>query len=68
MSEHVYKMIEVAGSSPVSSDQAISNAIAKASESLEHIGWYEVVESRGHVEDGKIAHFQVVVKVGFRLE
>ncbi len=68
MSEHVYKMIEVAGSSPVSSDQAISNAIAKASESLAHIGWYQVVESRGHVEDGKIAHYQVVVKVGFRLD
>ncbi len=68
MSEHVYKMIEVVGSSPVSSDQAISNAIAKASESLAHIGWYQVVESRGHVEDGKIAHYQVVVKVGFRLD
>ncbi|MCW8886658.1 MAG: dodecin family protein [Motiliproteus sp.] len=68
MSDHVYKLIEVVGSSPISSDEAIKNAIEKASESLDHIGWFEVLETRGHVEDGKIAHFQVVVKVGFRLE
>ncbi|MEH6625851.1 MAG: dodecin [Motiliproteus sp.] len=68
MSDHVYKLIEVAGSSPVSSDDAIQNAITKASESLEHISWFQVQETRGHVENGKIAHFQVVLKVGFRLE
>ena len=68
MSEHVYKMIEVVGSSTTTSDDAIRNAIRKASESLDHIGWFEVQETRGHIEDGAIAHFQVVVKVGFRLD
>lgn len=68
MSEHTYKLVEVVGSSPDSSDQAIRNAIAKASDSLEHIGWFEVLESRGHVKDGQVAHFQVVLKVGFRLD
>ncbi len=68
MSDHVYKMIEVVGSSKVSTDEAIRNAISKASESLDHIGWFQVQETRGHVEDGQVAHFQVVVKVGFRLE
>ncbi|MEH6650225.1 MAG: dodecin [Motiliproteus sp.] len=68
MSDHTYKLVEVVGSSPDSSDQAIRNAIAKASDSLEHIGWFEVLESRGHVKDGLVAHFQVVLKVGFRLD
>lgn len=68
MSDHTYKLVEVVGSSPDSSDQAIRNAIAKASDSLAHIGWFEVLESRGHVKDGQVAHFQVVLKVGFRLD
>jgi len=68
MSDHVYKMVEVVGSSPQSSDQAIRNAVAKASESLDHIGWFQVVETRGHVEDGEVAHFQVTLKIGFRLD
>ncbi|HEY5717643.1 MAG TPA: dodecin [Motiliproteus sp.] len=68
MSDHVYKMVEVVGSSPESSDQAIRNAIAKAAESLDHIGWFQVVETRGHVVDGEVAHFQVTLKVGFRLD
>lgn len=68
MSDHVYKKIEVVGSSTVSSDDAIRNAISKAAETIEHINWYEVVESRGHVTDGQIAHFQVTIKVGFRLD
>ncbi|WP_210397810.1 dodecin [Motiliproteus sediminis] len=68
MSDHVYKMVEVVGSSPESSDQAIRNAVAKASQSLDHIGWFQVVETRGHVSDGEVAHFQVVIKVGFRLD
>ena len=68
MSNHTYKMIEVVGSSTQSSDQAIRNAITKASESLDHIGWFQVIETRGHVENGEVAHFQVVLKVGFRLD
>ncbi len=68
MSDHVYRLIEVAGSSHISSDDAIQNAITKASETLEHISWFEVRETRGHVENGKIAHFQVVLKVGYRLD
>ncbi len=68
MSDHVYKLVEVAGSSHISSDDAIKNAVSKASESLKHISWFQVQETRGHVEDGKIAHFQVVIKVGFRLD
>ena len=68
MSDHTYKLIEVVGSSPESTDQAIRNAITKASESLDHIGWFQVVETRGHVDNGEVAHFQVVLKVGFRLD
>ena len=68
MNDHVYKIIELVGSSTQSSDDAIRNAIARAAETLRNLDWYEVVESRGHVQDGKIAHFQVKVKIGFRLE
>ncbi|WP_409525601.1 dodecin [Nitrincola sp. MINF-07-Sa-05] len=68
MSAHVYKLIEVAGSSTVGTDDAIRCAIAKAAESVKHMDWYEVIENRGHIVDGKVAHFQVVVKIGFRLE
>ncbi|MEH6471075.1 MAG: dodecin [Halopseudomonas sp.] len=67
MSDHTYKLLEVVGSSPDSSDQAIRNAIATASKSLDHIGWFEVVETRGHIENGQVGHFQVTVKIGFRL-
>lgn len=68
MSDHVYKIIELAGSSTTSSDDAIRNAIECAARSMRHLDWYEVIESRGHIADGKIAHFQVKLKVGFRLE
>jgi len=68
MSEHVYKKVEITGSSTNSSDEAIQNAIAKAAQSLDHIHWFEVVETRGNVEDGRIAHWQVTVKIGFRLD
>lgn len=68
MSTHTYKLIELVGSSPDSSDDAIRNALAKASQSVEHMDWFEVVQTRGHLQDGKIAHFQVVLKVGFRIE
>ncbi len=68
MSDHVYKLVEVVGSSTVSTDDAIRNAIAAAAQSIRHIDWFEVVETRGHIADGKIAHYQVTVKLGFRLE
>lgn len=68
MSQHVYKLIELTGSSPTSSDDAAHRAITKASESIRNIQWFEVTETRGHVTDGKIAHWQVTLKVGFTLE
>jgi flavin-binding protein dodecin len=68
MSDHVYKIIEVVGSSETGTDDAIRNAIAKASKTLNHLDWFEVVETRGHIADGKVAHFQVTLKIGFRLE
>lgn len=68
MSDHVYKMIEIVGSSKTSTDDAIEQAIAKANESLHNLDWFEVTEIRGHIEGGKIAHYQVKLKVGFRLD
>ena len=68
MSNHVYKMVEIVGTSTTGTDDAIRNAITTASGKLRHVDWYEVIESRGHVVDGEIAHFQVTLKVAFRLE
>ncbi|CAM3759848.1 dodecin [Parendozoicomonas haliclonae] len=68
MGAHVYKKVEVVGSSTVSSDDALKNAIEKAAQTIKNMDWYEVVEHRGHIMDGKIAHYQVTVKIGFRLE
>lgn len=68
MSDNVYKVIELAGSSANSTDEAIQNAIAKASKTLNNLDWFEVVEIRGHIENGRIGHFQVKLKVGFRLD
>lgn len=68
MSEHVYKKIELTGTSKTSIEDAVNKAIAKASESLRNIHWFEMVETRGYVEDGKVAYWQVTVKVGFTLE
>jgi flavin-binding protein dodecin len=68
MPEHVYKLVELVGSSSTSTDDAIRNAITTAASSLRHVDWFEVVETRGHVANGKVAHFQVTLKVGFRLE
>ena len=68
MAEHVYKLIELTGSSKRGIEDAVGNAIAKASETLRNIHWFQVTETRGHVEDGKIAHWQVTLKVGFTLE
>ena len=68
MSNHVYKSIELTGSSSTTIEDAINNAIAKASETVRNIQWFSVVETRGHVQDGKVAHWQVTVKLGFTLE
>jgi flavin-binding protein dodecin len=68
MANHVYKILELVGSSPTGTDDAIRNAIETAAKTIRHIDWFEVVQTRGHVADGKVAHFQVNLKVGFRLE
>ena len=68
MSDHVYKSLELTGSSSVSIEDAITKAIAKASETVRNIQWFTVTETRGHVRDGKVAHWQVSVKIGFTLE
>ena len=68
MSEHVYKTLELTGSSKTGIEDAVSKAIAKANETVRNIHWFNIVETRGHVEDGKVAHWQVTIKVGFTLE
>ncbi|MBE0438902.1 MAG: dodecin family protein [Gammaproteobacteria bacterium] len=68
MTEHTYKTIELTGSSAESSDQAIQNAIAKASETIKNLHWFEVVETRGYIEQGGVKYWQVTIKVGFRIE
>ena len=68
MSEHIYKIVELVGSSTKGTDQAIQNALTRASQTLQNLDWFEVVETRGHIVDGKVAHFQVKLKVGFRLK
>ena len=68
MSNHIYKKIELVGSSAESIEDAVKNALAKASQSLRNLRWFEIVETRGHIEDGKIGHWQVTIKVGFTLD
>ncbi len=67
MSEHIYKKIELTGTSKLGIDDAIQNAIAKASESLEHLDWFEVKETRGSIKDGGVEYWQVTIEIGFRL-
>ena len=68
MSNHVYKSLELTGSSTTSIEGAIQGAIAKAHETVRNIQWFTVVETRGHVTDGRVAHWQVTLKIGFTLE
>ncbi len=68
MSDHTYRIIEIVGSSPDGTDAAIRNAISRASETMRGLDWFEVESVRGHLEDGAIKHFQVTLRVGFRLE
>jgi dodecin len=68
MSDHVYKVVELVGSSEESVSKAIDRAIAKAALSLRNLGWFEVEQVRGHIENGKVAHYQVTLKVGFTVD
>jgi len=68
MDDHVYRVIQIVGSSEKSIDDAIHMAIARASKTLRELRWFEVVETRGHISDGKVNHFQVTLKVGFTLD
>jgi dodecin len=68
MSEHVYKTIELVGSSTRGMEDAVQRAITKAAETVRNLRWFEVVDTRGHIEGGKVAHWQVTLKVGFTLE
>jgi dodecin len=65
---HVYKSIELTGSSPKGLEQAIANAVAKASKTLHNLRWFQVIDTRGEIEGGKVAHWQVTMKVGFTLD
>ncbi len=67
MPAHTYKVIEIVGSSETSIEDAIRGAITKASETIDEIGWFEVMETRGHIAGGKVQHFQVTLKIGFTL-
>jgi flavin-binding protein dodecin len=67
MSDNVYKIIEIVGSSATSIEDAINGAITRASSTIRDIGWFEVKETRGHVENGQVAHYQVTLKIGFTL-
>jgi dodecin len=68
MDDHIYRVIQLVGSSEKSIDDAIHMAIARASKTLRDLRWFEVMETRGHIADGKVSHFQVTLKVGFTLE
>jgi dodecin len=68
MSNHVYKLVELTGSSTTNVEEAIKNAIAKASQTVRHMHWFQVVDTRGTIDNGKVEYWQVTIKVGFRLE
>jgi dodecin len=68
MSNHVYKITQLAGSSSTSVEDAIETAIAKAAKTVRNMDWFEVIEARGQIEEGKVAHYQVKLNIGFRLE
>lgn len=68
MPDHVYKTIELVGSSTRGMEDAVQKAIAKAAETVRNLRWFEVLDTRGHIENGKVAHWQVSLKVGFTLE
>ncbi|HMQ32668.1 MAG TPA: dodecin family protein [Chloroflexaceae bacterium] len=68
MAEHVYKVVELVGSSRSTIEDAVQNALTKAGESLRHMRWFEVTETRGYIEEGRVAYWQVTIKLGFTIE
>ena len=68
MSDHVYKKIELVGSSSSSIEEAVGNALARAQKTIRNMRWFEVIETRGHIENGRIDHWQVTIRVGFTLD
>jgi flavin-binding protein dodecin len=68
MSDHIYKKLELVGSSPESIEAAVKNALARAGKTVRNMRWFEVTETRGHIEEGKVAHWQVTLKIGFTLD
>ena len=68
MSDHVYKITELTGSSAESMEAAVRNAVARAAKTIHNMRWFEVVDTRGHIDDGQVAHWQVTVKIGFTLD
>ena len=68
MSNHVYKTIELVGSSALGADDAVKTAVTRAAQTVRNLRWFEVLETRGHIENGEVAHWQVTIKVGFTLE
>ncbi|WP_099511726.1 dodecin [Microvirga ossetica] len=68
MDDHVYKIVELVGSSESSIEDAIQTAVRRANHSLRNLRWFEVVQTRGHIEEGEVRHYQVVIKAGFTLE
>lgn len=68
MHEHIYKVVEIVGSSATSIEDAIGTAVARANETLRNLRWFEVLQTRGHIENGKVAHYQVTLKIGFTME
>ena len=68
MNDHIYKKIELVGSSPNSIEEAVNNAVNRAAKTIRNMRWFEVAEMRGHIEDNKVAHWQVTVNIGFTLD
>lgn len=68
MSDHIYKIIELTGSSPKGIEDAIEKAVERAAQSVRHMRWFEVIETRGHIDEGKVKHYQVTIKVGFTMD
>lgn len=68
MEDHVYRVIEIAGSSSKSIEDAVQAAVSRASKTLRNLRWFEVIDTRGHIEDGKVQHYQVTLKLGFTIE
>jgi len=66
--DHIYKKVELVGTSPESIEKAVENALARAATTLRNLRWFEVVETRGHIQDGRIDHWQVTIKAGFTLD